>query len=545
MVLDDLDSKPDASPSSIDLVVEVGPHTALGGPIQEILGLPDFEGIDLPYYGCLVRHTNAMESLQALAANLIREGYPVDMEAINFPHGRGSEIRVLTNLPPYPWNHSTRHWIEPRVNKAVRERSQEPHHLLGQLVPGTNLNLPSWRHILRPTESPWVRDHMIQSNMLYPGCGFISLAIEAVRQQINLTAGDQGNSTPKAIAGYQVRDVDVLQALVIPDTTEGLEIQTVLRPVSDKSIGVRGWKQFEIYSVTADNEWTQHAYGLILVEFGDPDQATGLGLGKSKKPINLAAGYAKRVDPDDMWNVLTALGLQYGPTFRNIKSIIQSGKEMRSISDIVVPDTSIAKELPYTHVVHPALLDAAAQATFTALPGTESRQDSPRVFQSIERIWISSKISSQIGHVFEADTFLHRADAQGIEADITMVDKDADDGAKPVLEIKNLIFSSLGRSASSGDEKPWERQLCTRAHWAPDASLGFQTTGLGHHLNQDEIRAIMDLRRVCLYYIQDALATVSMDEVRQFAPELAKFYTWMQEQENEAKEGRLGTGSAG
>lgn len=544
MVLGDLDSESDAPPSSVDLVVEVGPHTALGGPIQEVLGLPDFEGIKLPYYGCLVRHTNAMESLQALAANLIREGYPVDMEAVNFPHGRGSEIRVLTNLPPYPWNHSARHWIEPRVNKALRERSQAPHHLLGQLVPGTNLNVPSWRHILRPTESPWVRDHMIQSNILYPGCGFISLAIEAVRQQIDLIAASQGEPSPREISGYQIRDVDVLQALVIPDTPEGLEIQAVLRPADDKAIGVRGWKQFEIYAVTADNEWTEHAHGLIFVEFGDPEQATGLGLEKNKTRLDPTAGYAKRIEPDDMWNVLTSLGLQYGPTFRNIKSIIQSGKEMRSISEIIVPDTSVAKELPYNHVVHPALLDAAAQATFTALPGTESRQDSPRVFQSIERIWISSKISSQIGHVFQADTFLHRADAQGIEADITMVDKDAEDGAKPVLEIKNLIFSSLGRSASTGDDKPWERQLCTSVHWAPDASLGFQTAGLRHELDQDEIRAITDLRRVCLYFIQEALATISADEVRRAGAGREQFYTWMQEQQTKAKEGKLGPGSA-
>jgi acyl transferase domain-containing protein/NADPH:quinone reductase-like Zn-dependent oxidoreductase len=538
MVLGGLDSDDGSASSSIDVVIEVGPHTALGGPIKEILGLPDFEGIKLPYYGCLVRHTNAMESMQALAADLMREGHPVNMEAINFPNGRGSEVRVLTNLPPYPWNHSTKHWIEPRVNKALRERSRPPHHLLGQLIPGTNIDEPSWRHILRPIEAPWVRDHSIQSNMLYPGCGFVSLAIEAVREQLALT-----EETPREIAGYHIRDIDVLQALVIPDTADGLEIQTVLRPVSDKAIGVRGWKQFEVLSVTADNEWTRHVHGLILVEFGDPEGATGLGLDKNKKPLDPTAGYAKRIDPNDMWNVLTAHGLHYGPTFRNIKSIIQSGKEMRSISEVVIPDTSVAKELPYDHVVHPAFLDSAAQATFTALPGTESRQDSPRVFQSIDRLWISSKISNQFGHAFVADTILHRADAQGIETDITMVDKDAPEGAKPVLEIKKLVLSSLGRSASNGDDKPWEKQLCTKIEWAPDASLGFQTANLIHPLDNNETRAIKDIRRVCLYYIQDALAAIPADEATQLGPDETKFYRWMQEQVLKANEGKLGAGS--
>lgn len=545
MVLGDLDSNPEAAGASVDLVVEVGPHTALGGPIQEVLGLPDFDGIKLPYYGCLVRHSNAVETLQALAANLMREGYPVDMEAINFPHGRGSEVRVLTDLPPYPWNHQTKHWIEPRFNKALRERSQPPHPLLGLLVPGTNSEIPSWRHILRATESPWVRDHVIQSNMLYPGCGFICLAIEAIRQQIALTAEDKGEAAAgREIAGYQIRDMNVLQALVIPDTAEGLEIQTVLRPVSDKAIGVRGWKQFEVFSVTADNRWTQHAQGLILVEFGDPAKAAGLGLERHKSSVSLdpTAGYARRIDPIDMWNVLGDLGIQYGPTFRNIKSIVQSGKEMRSISTIVVPDISVPKDLPYGHVVHPTTLDAAAQATFTALPGCESHQESPRVFQSIERLWVSSKVSNQPGHSFRCNTLLHRADAQGIEADIYMINPEGNEGSSPMLEIKGLVFSSLGRAATSGQDKPWERELCTRVEWA-----ALETTidkRFSHHLYQDETRTIIDLRRVCLYYIQDALTAISAGEASQLGGRHAQFYAWMQEQEIKAKSGRLGVGSA-
>jgi len=81
MVLGDFDP----SGSSVDVLIEVGPHTALGGPIKQILELPEFNGIQLPYFGCLVRNTNARDSMQALAASLLREGHPIDMEAVNFP----------------------------------------------------------------------------------------------------------------------------------------------------------------------------------------------------------------------------------------------------------------------------------------------------------------------------------------------------------------------------------------------------------------------------------------------------------------------------
>ncbi|CAM1507801.1 Fc.00g046490.m01.CDS01 [Cosmosporella sp. VM-42] len=470
MVLGDLDT----DSASVDLIVEIGPHTALGGPIQQILELPEFDGLKLPYYGCLVRHTNAMESMQALAANLLKEGYPLDMEAINFPQGRSQQVQVLSNLPSYPWNHQTRHWVEPRFNKGLRERTQAPHELLGSLVPGTNPEAPSWRHILRAGESPWVRDHSIQSNMLYPGCGFVSLAIEAAKQQVALLEEQGDGATVEDISGYQIRDVNVLQALVVPDTPDGIEIQTVLHPVSDKAIGVRGWKQFEIFSVTADNQWSRHAQGLISVETGGPNEVKGVGLQRTRKPLDPTAGYAKRIDPADMWNVLGAMGIQYGPTFRDIKSIVQSGREMESVSTIVVPDTSVPKDLPRNHVVHPATFDAFAQGTFTALPGTESRQESPRVFQSIEKLWVSSKISHEAGHSFQCHTFLNHADAQGIESEISVVDGESDE-AEPVLEIKGLVLSSLGRSAVEDETQRWKKELCSKIEWACASNLSFGT----------------------------------------------------------------------
>ncbi|PGH13809.1 hypothetical protein AJ79_03377 [Helicocarpus griseus UAMH5409] len=461
-----------ADSASVDLILEVGPHTTLGCPIQQILEQPYLNRIRLPYYGCLVRN-NAVDSIQALAANLLREGYPLDIEAINFPLERSRQVCVLTNLPSYPWNHQTRHWVEPRFNRGIRERSQPPHHLLGSLVSGTNLEAPSWRHILRPSESPWVRDHAIQSNILYPGCGFVCLAIEAITQQTALlnnqkTLGDEG-AGQREISGYLLRDVTMVQALVVPDTAEGIEIQMTFRPVSDKAIGVRGWTQFEVSSITADNQWYLHAQGLISVEY---DQRRY----KSPVPLN-TNGYVRRIDPDDMWNVLGSLGIQYGPAFKNITDIVQSGKEMRSQSNIVVKDN-----MPGRYLIHPIMLDAAAQTTYTALPGTESRQDSPRVFQSIEKIWISSKMSRQEGHRFQCHTLVSHADARGIESNILVVDPELNEPGV-VLDIEGLTLSSLGGGGTQDESKPWEKGLCTRIKWAcaPD-----MTPIRGRSLSQDK-----------------------------------------------------------
>ncbi|RHZ46589.1 uncharacterized protein CDV56_102872 [Aspergillus thermomutatus] len=500
MVQGDLSA--DAASHSVDIIVEVGPHTALGGPIQEILTLEDFEGIRLPYYGSLVRHAHAVESLQTLASNLLREGYPLDIEAVNFPHGRSQNVRVLTDLPSYPWNHQTRHWLEPRFNLGLRQRDQRPHELLGSLVPGTNPEAPVWRHILRATESPWVQDHVIQSKMLYPGCGFICLAIEAATQQLAIAEEQED----REISGYQIRDVSVQQALVIPDTAEGIEIQTALRPVSDKAIGLQGWKEFEVFSITSENRWMRHAQGLVMVEFNNVEN----GVSSLDQKIR----HARRIDAIDMWSTLESLGIKYGPTFRNISDIHQSKKELRSTSTITVPDTSVPNDLPRNHVIHPATLDAVAQAAFTALPGVAFHQESPRVFQSIERLWVSSGINREAGQAFQCHTKLDYADVQGIRAGVVLVDKD-----RPVVEVHGLQLRSLGGNGTQS----LRGGLCAKVAWERSLDLNLHSDAASH-TREDE-----NLRRLSLYFMEDALADISPCEADNLQGHYREFYAWMKD----------------
>ena len=406
----------------------MGPHTALGSPIQQILALPEFKDLKIPYYGSLVRKTNARDSMQALAANLLQEGYPVDMEAVNFAHGRGQHVKVLTELPLYPWNHQNKHWVEPRFNRALRERSQPPHNLLGSLVEGSNPETPSWRHILRVSESPWTRDHVIQSNIIYPAAGYVCLAIEAIRQLMTMDE----KTDFKEISGYRLRDVDFLQALLIPDNSNGTEIQTTMRSVSDKDIGARGWKQFEVWTVTADNRWTQHAKGLISIEAVKP----AMGNREIK-------GYTRRMIPTDLFANLRALGIAHGPMFQNMKSIVQSGSEMRSVVTMAVADTSVPNDLPRDNVLHPITLDSVITAPYSAIPGAAARETAAKVPRSIESFWVSSKNSHEAGYLFKTYSSLIRNDSQGMEADVSVSDHNNED---VVLEMKGFSYQSLGRN---------------------------------------------------------------------------------------------------
>jgi acyl transferase domain-containing protein/NADPH:quinone reductase-like Zn-dependent oxidoreductase len=464
MVLGDLD---DPTGRSIDVILEVGPHTALGGPIREILSLPEFEGLELPYWGCLVRDEHAGDSMRTAAINLLREGYPLVMSKINLAsHTFDDEgPRVLTDLPTYPWNHTKRHWQEARVNRAIRERSEPPHELLGMPVPGNDPSSSVWRRVLKVADTPWISDHMVQGTIVYPGAGSICMAIEAVRQ---LEKGD--------VSGFRLRDIKFLFALVIPDGADGVEIRTTLRPVPERDIGACGWRTFEISSVTLDNRWTLHAEGMIIVDrkAGAPETLA------ERRPMSI---YTRHKDPQDLFANLRAGGIYHGPLFQNTTKIVQDGREARAVCDITVrheasADTDPAAAAPKT-LLHPITLDAIVVAFYTTLPSVGALQEDPKLPSSIASMWISNDISREIGSTLKCDTSLMRDDTQSGSVNITVTDGQTD---ATVLKIQGLGCASLGRgsgiaarqdAANKGDvmTAKWEQEVCSKLAWGPDLSL--------------------------------------------------------------------------
>ncbi|RDW76674.1 type I polyketide synthase [Aspergillus mulundensis] len=534
MVLGSTDS------SNLDVILEVGPHTALGGPIKEILALPEFnsKNINIPYMGCLVRKEDARDCMLTAALNFLSKGHAVDLLHLSFPSGL-PQLQVLTDLPSYPWNHSIRHWSESRRNAAYRKRSQEPHDLLGALEPGTNPDAAAWRHIVKLSEAPWLRDHVVQGNILYPGAGFVCLAIEAIKMQAAINGTEN-------VTGFKLRDVEIHQALVIADNADGVEVQTVLRSVDSKTIGARGWRQFEIWSVSADSEWTEHARGLITV---DTETKSHMAAGSSLDE----SGYTRRIDPQDMFASLRAKGLNHGPMFQNTLSILQDGraKEPQCVVDIKIADVSSKKDSGRMSVLHPTTLDSIVLSSYAAVPSSDpSNDDSARVPRSIRKLWVSSKISSAPGHTFTCNVKMPHHDAQSYEANVSVVD-----GPEAMVEMTGLVCQSLGRSAPAEDKEPWTKELCSNVQWGPDLALSLGLPGAQDAIdkrlntlrdqNPDDrsIEVQTVLRRVCVYFSHDALSALTKEDISNLASHHVKFYKWMQDTVNLANSCRWSSDS--
>ncbi|KAJ5188439.1 hypothetical protein N7491_004764 [Penicillium cf. griseofulvum] len=542
MVLGETD---DASGRSIDVVLEVGPHTALGGPIREIMSLVEFDGIDLPYWGCLVRNEHAGNTMRTAAINLLREGVPLVMSEINFPKALSEHSyiydddlpRVLTDLPTYPWNHSKRHWQEARVNRAIRERSQPPHDLLGMPVAGNDPAAAVWRRTVRLSEVPWVRDHMVQGSIVYPGSGYVCLAIEAANQLA------KGENDQKKISGFRLRDVDFMAALMIPDSSDGVEIRTTLRSVPERELGLRGWRRFEVSTVTPENRWTLHAQGLVKADV--EEEWDGEKVPVQTKPENYQTGlrplsaYTRHKDPRDMFANLRALGIYHGPLFQNTTKIVQDGREPRSVSDITIRYESAAHTDPVASaqdsVLHPITLDAVVVSFFSALPGVGAVVEDPKLPRSIDAMWVSSDISREIGHTLRCDTSLSHDDPQSGRADVTVIDSQT--GAI-VLEIQGLtsVFLGRGSGATARQEAANKgEEVCSKVEWGPDLTLQ-QPLALAHVKKELELTAgipetiVTDLSHAVFYFAQEALKSLTPDDVDRLKEEqlhLFKYYTWL------------------
>lgn len=141
---------------SVTHLIEIGPHSALKGPIRDILAMGPKKKYHIGYSSCLVRDESAVTSTLRLASELFTRGCHLDLSAINSPFKGDLKAKVLSDLPPYPWNHEREYWHESRISQNHRLKRRLRHDLLGTLAADSNDIEPRWRNILRLDDVPWV-----------------------------------------------------------------------------------------------------------------------------------------------------------------------------------------------------------------------------------------------------------------------------------------------------------------------------------------------------------------------------------------------------
>ncbi|OKL57046.1 hypothetical protein UA08_07371 [Talaromyces atroroseus] len=518
-----------ATKASVDHIIEIGPHSALAGPIKQIIKANEtLSSASIAYSSALVRKVNAVSSILDLAGNLVMAGWPLDLIALNSPHGVGTnyERQALVDLPPYPWNHSNTYWAEPRLSKVYRNRKFPRTDLLGVLDRYSSPLEPRWRNHIRTTEIPWVNDHKIQSNIVYPAAGYIVMAIEAMHQWM------PEHYPEGTISGYTLREVNIGAALVISEQS-AVEVMISLRPYRVSARGVsKVWREFSILSVTEENKWTEHSSGLICAHF-EADTSNNLKQDAEVLHQTLAEIYAKcdmQVNVNEFYKHLRQLGLEYGETFANMTEAYSATDSC--VAEITISDTAATMPMnfQYPFVIHPSTLDSMFHPIFVALSAERGLIQDPAVPIAVDEVYVSNSLKTTPGHRFSVYVCTEKKDESNIVASIVAVDKEEDVSSHMEhvgLSIKGLTCRVLPREVGNGTDEERER-TAYNIKWNADPELlsaaGIASMCTSSQPSEDDLQQLRLYEKCSSVYVADAVSQLDSKDIPAEKPHIQKLW---------------------
>ena len=519
----------DEEDASIDTLVEIGPHSALQAPVQDLLKANADWGGKFRYLSCLRRGEDTCSTLLSAVSDLVSRGYPVNISHMNLDVSR----KVLVDMPSYPWMHKRRHWYESRLSLNHRFRKFPRNDLLGNLVNDYNDMEPRWRSKLLLSEVPWLRDHKVQSTTVFPLAGYISIAVQAAYQQAIAASLAVTNCTK-----YNLREITVQRSLVLVETSH-VELSVTFKRRREGSRGGLGkWSEFTIYSCTESGAWSEHCRGLITVTSADVepnaiDGKTALESRVSQMEASIAEMHSvcrTAVDCDLYYKKISDLGLQFGPNFQGLRAGLAGPDQC--IGTVHISDTvaSMPRNFESGHIIHPTTLDSCFQSASLALKGTDLEFSTLYVPTYFKNMSISHGIPKEPGHELNTYTTARMSESgKELEAKYLVTDACSQD-KQPMIEINGFINSAL---PSSDKENPANstRGLCFSTQYA--TCTGFLTTAqypkefppTGQELQAREQNRMAE--RAAFYLTRTALTQVSTCEIPTSGGHLRKLYDYL------------------
>lgn len=467
-----------------DVIVEVGPHTALQGPTTQSLRAVGVA--DAIEYHSVIRRDRAglgqqQETALELAGNLFARGNPVDLAAVNNNNNQGNQSpRTRIDLPAYPWDHSRSHWAESRLAREYRLREPLPRSLLlGPAAPAMVASERVWRGHISPTkEGAWLADHKIHGTVLLPAAGFIAMAAEAA---LALNNADSGREVSK----FRLRDIHLTKPLILGEdfaAAAAIECSVCLRPhqlSANKAASSSSseWMEFSISSSPDGKVLERNCVGLITLDYrsdhgGGGKEGTKVADSHQqawKRRFQEASELCKNpVQVDQFYQRMASAGLQYGPAFKNLTEV--RAVPGKSVGSVRVPDIGQSRQ---ALIVHPATLDAVIHMAFAAVaPGP---RDALRAMvpKSIDEVVISTDFPTEPKATISGYSTVSRHGYTETLADMTMQEDILD---QPVLKITGLCCAEVAGAPVSDDNNnaatiAARRGICSKMVWRPAVGL--------------------------------------------------------------------------
>ena len=414
--------------NGVDVLLEIGPHSVLGTYVKQITEAHDIQ--EVAYYPMLLRGQNATEIALASVGKLFTRGVPINISEIN--KRAGQTPKLLSDMPPYVWDHSQSFWSESRASKEHRLRQGSQSYLLGPIYSSLGEGQKLWRKLWRVSDSQWLRDHKVQGTIIFPAAGYLAMAVEAASQ-----IGYQD----RMIRQYKVREFQITAPFVLGD---GLEFETVFqirRHLNGSVDRVSSWWEFVVSTCKEKQQLRHNCQGLLSIDYQpaenqlmkfeqDSEDEAHAMIHKTIK------GVCRSHDPpEEFYDDLAQIGFAYGASLRNISQLRLA--EGRSYCAIRIP---VLEDPPGPCIIHPAILDSIFHSLFAATKPYDGKSRQAFAPKRIDEIAISANVAFEPKSELTCSCSATKYGSRHVIADIITFEKYS---SIPAVNIKGLRSSLL------------------------------------------------------------------------------------------------------
>jgi acyl transferase domain-containing protein len=515
-------------------LIEVGPHSALKGPLQQILADESIKSLasDVTYDSMLQRGQDANETALHVAGRMFQFGHPVDLACVNADSKTAEYAATnsyLVDLPAFSWNHSLKYWTDSHIAKAHRFRKDARKDLFGIETLEMLDDEPRYRNILRVGEVPWVKFHKVQGSILYPAAGMVIMPIEALSQRSDRT---------QEIEGYELRDVLIGKAIVVPESDDGIETMLSLKPYRHGSQTLTAaWQEFRVYS--RKEVWDLNCSGLIRIKykttqnplFADEEALSAQQL--VKRYTKVYNDCLRKQNPRQFYEHLTSIGLHYGDIFQNLVEIRKG--DFQSACKVKIPNTrsTMPHQYEYPHVIHPATLDAIVQLALPACTSSGEDLTVAMVPTAIGRLYVSASMPTEPDVVLPGFSAGVLTDSGSREGQIILGDSEG--FSNPLVVFEGVRSATLATSTTSEAASLVNmRKLITRFQWQEDITLldpaqikKLCDDALGDRGLADR-KVLEELEMACLIIIKRVMQECPREEAETFVWNFKLFWAYME-----------------
>ena len=384
-----------------DVFLEVGPHPVLTQSMNECLSARK----NTLVLGSIKRQQNETATLFSTLGSLYTEGYPVKWA--NIVQGQ------FVKLPMYPWQRLP-HWRESEI--SIQDRTgnmtkrtlllEEAHPLLGNKIKLAQAD-SIWEAEIQHENLSFLKGHIIHDAVVFPGAGFIEMALAATLKE--------GRTT------LTIEHFSFEKALVL--TEDAVRMQSVLSQ-----------NTFSIYSekITPGDtgRWVKHASVNISNQHPITNETPAFDLAAIRQRCTSSKS------KEDVYETFATMGFNYQGDFCGITHFQCS--ETEALAQI-----ELGSQPDQIYTVYPPLLDNGFQVLLGIASCVNGAPLQNRVFLPVQiaKITVHHR-SNTVGTGVWCHALITESNEQGLKGNLTLYDNNG----KPIITIEELFCVSVEKT---------------------------------------------------------------------------------------------------